>query len=441
VTGFTTGYTDVFLTGGTYNNSNGEITLTNTDGSTVVVTGLTSCCITGGTLDYTGGTLTLDTATGQITIPGLQDHYLSAATYNTGILTLTMEDGSIIQASGFVTQDTFLTGGTFDQLTNTLTLGLNDTTQVTIPGFPQETFVQSGNFDSNNGILNLQQQNGIVSIGGFPTGPATNPIIIPGSGANSSLRCGLSNTTCAPRSIALGCKNTVALGGDDSNILGGDSNKITGTFSTIIGGQNNISLGNNSINGGTGNMIGTLGGASTVIGGQGNCINNAHSFIGGGFVNTLLSCRSVLVGGESNKICTTAPNASILGGRGNTVLSNANGSVIGGGSFNTTLGNLSSVLGGSTNTAVGDFTSILGGNSNKATCVYSSIIGCNITSTCSYTTHVNNLLVNGGGLALTHVIVNSIPTETNLASLPIGAIYRCTNDGNGTNTSLHIKWQ
>jgi hypothetical protein len=51
-------FSDIFVTGGTYNKSTGVETFTNNSGGTFTVTGITDFFITGGT--YTSGTSTLD---------------------------------------------------------------------------------------------------------------------------------------------------------------------------------------------------------------------------------------------------------------------------------------------------------------------------------------------------------------------------------------------
>ena len=64
VTGFLTGFTDVFVTGGTFNDNNRTLTLTRTDNINVDITGFTDVFVTGGT--YSNGTTTFTNNTGGI---------------------------------------------------------------------------------------------------------------------------------------------------------------------------------------------------------------------------------------------------------------------------------------------------------------------------------------------------------------------------------------
>ena len=79
VSGFLTGFTDIYTTGGTY--SNGNITLRRNDGNTVVISGL-----------YTGYTAPADI-------------YVTGGTYNgtTGIATFTNSTGGTFSVNGFFT--------------------------------------------------------------------------------------------------------------------------------------------------------------------------------------------------------------------------------------------------------------------------------------------------------------------------------------------------
>ena len=102
VTGFTSGGTgtDTFLTGGTYNNSTGTLSLERNDsGSTINITGFT-----------TGAT---------------EDTYVTGVTYNqlTKELTLGLNDGVDFNATGFAAE---VTGGTYSG--GSITLYKNDGT-------------------------------------------------------------------------------------------------------------------------------------------------------------------------------------------------------------------------------------------------------------------------------------------------------------------------
>ena len=92
-------YTDIFVTGGTYNNTTGTATFTNTTGGTFDVTGF-----------YKGGT----------------DIYVTGGTYdnNTGTATFTNTTGGTFDVTGFYTGETYTTSGI---TTSSSTLDINYT--------------------------------------------------------------------------------------------------------------------------------------------------------------------------------------------------------------------------------------------------------------------------------------------------------------------------
>lgn len=92
-------YTDIFVTGGTYNNTTGKATFTNTTGGTFDVTGF-----------YTGGI----------------DIFVTGGTYNntTGTATFTNTTGGTFDVTGFYTGETYTTSGI---TTSSSTLDINYT--------------------------------------------------------------------------------------------------------------------------------------------------------------------------------------------------------------------------------------------------------------------------------------------------------------------------
>lgn len=92
-------YTDIFVTGGTYNNITGKATFTNTTGGTFDVTGF-----------YTGGI----------------DIFVTGGTYNntTGTATFTNTTGGTFDVTGFYTGETYTTSGI---TTSSSTLDINYT--------------------------------------------------------------------------------------------------------------------------------------------------------------------------------------------------------------------------------------------------------------------------------------------------------------------------
>ena len=144
VTGFLVGYTDLYVSGGTY--SNGTITFTNTSGGTFQVTGLTTgstTTISGEYLPLSGGTVTGNT----IFTQGLTANTISASTYLGNIVT------SISTVSGLsantTTGNVLITNTSPDQ-TVTISGGTGITTGGTYPNFtlvnssPDQTVTISG---------------------------------------------------------------------------------------------------------------------------------------------------------------------------------------------------------------------------------------------------------------------------------------------------------
>jgi hypothetical protein len=407
-----TGFTDYFVTGSTLvsGNDNSNIqtstldyNLTPNGGPFTIVTENTYT--TGGTYNNILSQITFDRNDGNTFNVDLTslidgDKYLTGATYNPSIgeLILSQSNGvPNISVLGFQTQDIFVTGGTYSN--GTLTLGQNNGTNVIVPGFQNsDFFVTGGTYNNANGLITLNRQNGVATVSGLPAGLTSTPaqIVVAGAGSLSTLRTGSANVASGPCSVVLGSTNTAA--STVSGILGGISNSIsaTGYASTIGGGASNC-------------LIQSY---STIGGGQFNCATQSHSSIVGGRNNTNSSCCSVVNGGENNVIGTSVPHSTIGGGCGNNISNLA--------SYSSAVGRL-----------------------NTACLSDTHILGCNITTDQCFTTFVNNFTVNGGGISspntCSRVTLKSLPTETEVAALPSGTVYRCTTSASGGGTQLWIK--
>lgn len=111
---------DVTITGGTYNSSNGTATFTNNTGGTFNVTGFltgfTDIYVTGGTFNNNNRTLTLTrTDNVNIDITGFTDVFVTGGTYSNGTTTFTNNTGGTFNVSGLTTP---FTGGTVTGATN-----------------------------------------------------------------------------------------------------------------------------------------------------------------------------------------------------------------------------------------------------------------------------------------------------------------------------------
>lgn len=200
----------------------------------------------------------------------------------------------------------------------------------------------------------------------------------------STIGGGWRNTICGG---AMGC----------STVGGGACNTIFARESIIAGGLQNTILNNaddSSIGGGRSNLIRCSSFFGTIGGGSGNTIHSIGSIIGGGCGNTSCSNESVIGGGCKNTITNFTSNTSqswgnfIGGGRSNVVDASTNCySVIGGGQSNFVKSNLSIVGGGEKNTILSRISSIVGGCQNFIGLLSdSSVVGggqCNTSLNCS----------------------------------------------------------
>jgi hypothetical protein len=161
-----------------------------------------------------------------------------------------------------------------------------------------DTFVTG--FTLNNDTLTLTQ-NRVGSYAQFDVSLSSitsNFLYVTGTGINSTVRCGVNNTSA----------------GDFGGALAGSGNTASGKYSFVGGGYCNTASSYNS----------------TIGGGQGNTASNSYSTVGGGKCNIVTGkgvCSSIL-GGNYNSV--ELPASSILGGLGNIVKSfagNINGGV------------------------------------------------------------------------------------------------------------------
>ena len=131
-----TGFTDVYVTGGTY--SSGTTTFTNSTGGTFTVsgyfTGQTDNYITGGTFNKNTEILSLYNSTGgTITITGFTDIFVTGGTYSEGTIIFKNNTGGTFNVTGLYTgtTDIFVTGGTYTNGTATFTNNSGGTFSVT----------------------------------------------------------------------------------------------------------------------------------------------------------------------------------------------------------------------------------------------------------------------------------------------------------------------
>ena len=157
-------------------------------------------------------------------------------------------------------------------------------------------------------------------------------------------------------------------------------------YSVVCGGYGNVNYGNFAfIGGGYGNGCGGNDNFQTICGGYSNQINSSgHSFIGGGWDNTI-------TGGGTGL-------ATISGGKDNTISNSIYGTISGGQSNTASTGTSATVIGGSTNTSSGTG-SISGGLSSNAT-GYASVALGNTSNATGYA----SVALGGGTAAATRSV-------------------------------------
>jgi hypothetical protein len=186
VSGFTTVNSDTYITGATYTESTGILTLGRNDGQNVSAGGWSYVktitennnnltvtdnagnatligidAITG--LEYNNWGLT-GTTSGTLIYLGTELPFITGGTYSNGTITLGVNNGleSNITVTGLDSDDTYLTGATYTP--TTLTLGMSDETVFNVGGFAPE--ITGGTY--SNGTITLNDNtNGSVSITGI----------------------------------------------------------------------------------------------------------------------------------------------------------------------------------------------------------------------------------------------------------------------------------
>ena len=152
------------------------------------------------------------------------------------------------------------------------------------------------------------------------------------------------------------------------------TNYVGGDFSAIGGGRANSAVAERSvIAGGDGNKIGPNAGASVIGGGSSNEIqtNSTTSVIAGGTDNTIFdnSQNSTIAGGRENVIRNASDSAAIGGGYRNTIENNSHHSLVAGGSLNQIQGYAEWAIigGGSRNTisSNANYATLAGGLENE----------------------------------------------------------------------------
>jgi hypothetical protein len=153
---------DLRVTGGTYNSSNGIGTFTNNSGGTFQVsgflTGYTDFYTTGSTYTPNTGIISFRRTDTQLAYSATGFNYVTGGSYNNGTLSLVTNTGQTISITGFSFSTTF-TGGTVTGATNfTNGLTANTISATTYFNLPTDVRVTGGTF--NNGTITFTNNTG-----------------------------------------------------------------------------------------------------------------------------------------------------------------------------------------------------------------------------------------------------------------------------------------
>ena len=430
ITDFTDTNDNIFVSGGTFNTGNGEITYTNTSGGTFNID------IDGRYLEESVFTTYTGTTIGT-------DDYLTGHTFNTttGLFESTLQSGSTVSVNldgrysltghthtisditDYAPTDDYVTGHTFNTSTGLFesTLQSGSTVSVNLDG----RYSLTGHTHTTSDITDFPTDlSAFTNSVGYITGFTNDNIFVSGGTFSSEL---LEFTNTSGGTFNVDLSNTYSLTGHthtiseitdyvptDDYLTGHTFNTSTGLFESTLqsGGTVSVNLDGRYLTGFTDTLANvaliynnptyptsiqpvsgsstssgdysTIGGGSnntasqlgtTVGGGQDNLNTGNYSTISGGWKNDVLSQISVIGGGVDNTISTDRHYSTIAGGQNNIISGGTHGT-IGGGQNNTASGKHSFVGGGLSNTASGNYYStVSGGYNNTASGGYSTTVG------------------------------------------------------------------
>jgi hypothetical protein len=169
VSGFVTGFTDVFTTGATYDVSTGIATFTRNDGNTYTASGF-----------YTGYTLTSTEITntlGYTPVSADTNTFVTGFTFNPGNYQLDLEQNNNSNFNvdlSILASDVTITGGTYDNSTGTATFTNNSGGTFNVSGFLTgftDIYTTGATYDVNTGVATFTRNDGnTYTASGFYTG-------------------------------------------------------------------------------------------------------------------------------------------------------------------------------------------------------------------------------------------------------------------------------
>jgi hypothetical protein len=213
VQGFLTGYTDIYITGMTFNTSNYDLTISRSDGWSET----RSLSILSSDMTITGGTYNP----------------------NNGVGTFTNNSGGTFNVTGFLTgyTDVITTGGTYDSNTGIATFNNTDGNTFNVTGFyTGSDALTGGTYDSNTGIATFTNTTGNnVQITGFTTGGGTPLITIPFTSITGDTLMINPNDT-----LLINGNPDLLLAMQNNSLIPGQFYKITGVNVDLYGGTDII---------------------------------------------------------------------------------------------------------------------------------------------------------------------------------------------------------
>lgn len=352
VSGFLTGYTDVRVTGLTYNSSTGVLTLSETDGNIITVSGFLTG-ITSSDVTTALGYIPYDSTNPNGYITGYTDTYVTGGTYSGGNLILTNNSGGSFIVTGFtssgggsgVTGFTYNSANTFTIATTSgdLTSSINIVTGLTSTGDITVNSARIGNGSGNiatnfvfgNSLVLSNNTTGAenVSIGinTLRLNTTGNYNTAVGSGSLEQNINGLYNTAFGYGAGAYirGSYNT-AIGQSTLNAAGAAIDYMRGNFNTAVGraslhanysGNSNTAVGNESLRNNTTGSTNVAFGENSLYS---NTLGSNNTAIGSGSLsaNTIGSLNTAL-GYGANVLSNNLRNATAIGANARVSTSNS----------------------------------------------------------------------------------------------------------------------
>jgi hypothetical protein len=432
VSGFSSGMTDTTVTSFSYDNAN-KLTIVDSTGGTFnsvinLFTGLTI----NGNLTVTGDSISKTiSATTYYNLPVNFDVFVTGGTYSNGTANFINNTGGTFSVTGFVTGDTYLTGGTFNNVTDTLSLVNNTGGTFQVTGF---TDLYTTGATLVGDVLYFNRNDALSA---YTVSLTSLAVWVAGSAGISSIRANNSSSTDATGNYAVAEGfNTKAIGNNShaegqSTTASGTASHVEGKNSTAAGGCSHAEGDGNVASGFTAHAEGSgtqaLGQSAHAEGSSTTASGNVSHAEGYSTTATGLYSHAqgwtTLASGQGSHAQgyeTIASGDYSFAGGANELFSSGLIKSVGLTSFNFSYSNIDEPLSG----AVGNHSAILGGgNHNILSAATASGIFVGSGNTVN-TNVVNSAIIGGYGISATVSNMVYVPSLTIVTGL--------TNDNNLT---------